>query len=509
MKTCVVRRRFWTSEVINTVTLDVDLEPNFGTAKGIIIFYVENSATTDAFQTTLPYVTVGIGFAQASLSAGTGGTLTTVMASGITDNVATTDAWTYHTTARIINAFDVATRGTTFWRANTVTFLPDKLRFAFSASTPQTNGHLDTLIWAITGDDVSVAVGTSSFNTTSGSTRLLSGLGWQPDLVFLATQNTLKDANSNSINTNVSFGAATRDPNQQGGFGWNYQDASVTNVSNVRSDSQKIIATGGAIGASITINSDGWSMYSQGTFAANTIYQYFAIKGLSASDFAFINYTTPTSTGANFSGLGSSGFIPETIIGGTTYVDTQNTFALTSSAQGVDGFGLFAGMASTHSKLYNGDGTITYSTASTTVTGAGTTFFKFAPGFRLYTSDGSSIGTISSVASTTSLTLVANALLNGTAAAYTYAPHRQGTLLFGDDDNQINTATVSRCSSGYSVYQQATLATPIAAINGYLSTPDTRPGFEINFNTVDATPRFGFLVAFRNQNASTRRGDAS
>ena len=506
MKTCVVRRRFWTSEVANTATLDVDLEPNFGTAKGIIIFYVENSATTDAFQSTLTSTTCGIAFAQASLSSGTGATLTTVMSSGVDDNVSTTNIHTYHTTVRLLSAFDAATRGITYWRGNTVTFLPDKLRFAFSASTPQTNGHLDTLIWAITGDDVSVAVGTSSFNSGgTGSVRLLSGLGWQPDVVFLATQNSIKDQNVNNINGNVSFGAATRDPNQQGGFGWNYQDGTATNTISVRSDSQKIIATGGSIGSSITINSDGWSMYSQGTFAANVIYQYFAIKGLSASDFAFINFSTPTSTGVDFSGLGSSGFVPETIIGATTYCDTQNTFNSTS-ATGADGFGLFAGMASTHSKLYTGNGTITYSTASSTVTGSGTTFFKFAPGFRLYTPEGLSIGTVSSVASTTSLTLSATALLNGTAVNYTYAPHSQGTILFGDDDNTTPTTVVSRCSSGFSVYQQVTSGTPIAAINGYLSTPDTRPGIEFNFPTVDASVRYGFLVAFKNQTASRRRG---
>ena len=149
MKTCVVRRRFWTSEVVNTVNLDVDLEPNFGTAKAIIIFYVENSATTDAFQTTLANCNVGIGFAQASISSGFGATLTSVMHSVIVDAVTTTDSAQAQFTTRIINAYDAATRGTSYYRGNSVSFLPDKLRFNFSASTPQTNGHLDTLIWII------------------------------------------------------------------------------------------------------------------------------------------------------------------------------------------------------------------------------------------------------------------------------------------------------------------------------------------------------------------------
>lgn len=505
MKTCVVRRRFWTSEVVNSATLDVDLEPNFGTAKALIMFFVENSATTDAFQTTLPYVNFGICFAQASLSSGLGATLTTMMQSAITDAVTTTDSAQAHFTTRVINAYDVPTRGTSFYRANTITFLPDKLRFSFSASTPQTNGHLDTLIWAITGDDVTVGVGYSSFSTGgSGSSIPYSGLGFQPDVVFFASQNGGLGANSNT-STNVSFGAATRTPSQQGGIGYNYVDNNTTNTISMRSDSQKIIATGGALGASVTLNSNGWFVTSQGTFANGIIYQYLAIKGLSGSDFAFVNYSTPTTTGLSFTGLGSTGFIPETIIGATTYCDTQNAFNA-SSATGADGLGVFAGMASTHSKLYNGDGTITYNTVGSAVTGIGSTFFKFAPGFRLYNSNGDLIGTVSSVASTTSLTLQANSLLTGTSTAYTYAPHRQGTLLFGDDDNTVPTTTISQCSSGFSVYQQVTSGTPTKAINGYLDSPDSRPGIEFNFTTVDASPRFGFLVAFANQNAEKRRG---
>jgi len=66
-----------------------------------------------------------------------------------------------------------------------------------------------------------------------------------------------------------------------------------------------------------------------------------------------------------------------------------------------------------------GTGTITSTTSSTTVTGSGTQFTtQIAPGFVLKTSAGSTIGTVSTIASNTSLTLVANASTAVTNGSY-------------------------------------------------------------------------------------------
>ena len=46
MKTCVVRRRFYSTEAINA-TVDVDLEPGFGIPKAIAVIYVENKIISD------------------------------------------------------------------------------------------------------------------------------------------------------------------------------------------------------------------------------------------------------------------------------------------------------------------------------------------------------------------------------------------------------------------------------------------------------------------------------
>ena len=71
-------------------------------------------------------------------------------------------------------------------------------------------------------------------------------------------------------------------------------------------------------------------------------------------------------------------------------------------------------------------GTVTANTTSATVTGSGTTFQKYiAPGYKLYIANNSSnaalLGTVSTIASNTSLTLSANSLVNITANTIAYS----------------------------------------------------------------------------------------
>ena len=62
MKTCVVRRRFWSAEATNRA-VRVQTEPGFGTPKACMIMYAEVNAATDAFNTALAQRNLGIGFA--------------------------------------------------------------------------------------------------------------------------------------------------------------------------------------------------------------------------------------------------------------------------------------------------------------------------------------------------------------------------------------------------------------------------------------------------------------
>jgi hypothetical protein len=493
MKTCTVRRRFWATEADNA-TVEVDLEPGFGIPKGAIIYFVENNSNTDAFDTSLGSRNCGVGFV------GSGSTV--CLNFTLQDGSNPTSSRRSHSGTRFVSA--ASTAAVSFYRVDNVTFSVDKISLAFVNQTPQTDGHLEALIWAVTGEDVTVGVGFSTFNTTNGSTREYSGLSFRPDLVFVASSNNTLNQ-SLAADVFFSLGAATRSPLQQAGIGWSYRNAVATVEGTIRESSTFIsqFATGRAALSNITTG--GWTVTTTGTITANTVYNFFAVKSQSPSDFALLNVNTPTSTGANFTGLGSTGFIPETLLGACTFAQTRDS-GLITNATGASGFGLLAGTATSYSKLYNGAGTITYSTANSTVTGSSTVFWKFFPGTRLYTLSGVLIGTVSTVASATSLTLVANPSFNGTGQNYTFSSFRQGCLLIGDNDASTGSQVYSQASSR--LYTVAD-GTPSVVVQGYLDDFNTRSGVQIGYSTVSASSTFGWIVACKNQTNSRRRARLS
>ena len=498
MKTCVVRRRFYATEADNT-TVTVELEPNFGTPLGAMIFFCENNAATDVFDTSLAYKNFGIGF-----SDGTNNVCVNVTAR---DNQASTDMQRSHYSTRFLSCTDSA-RATTYYRVDVVNFDQDKINLTFANATPQTNGHLETIIWAITGDDISVGVGYSSYNTTGS--RVYSGLSFQPDFVFTTgVYNTVNQ--TQSADAVISFGAATRSPLSQAGNSFWIDDAVTTKanavrISNTQINSYITSATAVVSGTIGSFTKNGWTMTNTGTFASNIVYNFMAIKGASPSDFALIeSFNTWTGSGQTFVGLGSTGFVPETVVGTLTEANTRNAIQ-TASGTGTSAYTVFAGIASSFSKLYNGTGTITYSTGSATVSGSGTSFWYFYPGVELYTPEGLDIGTVSSVSSATSLTLTGNALLNGTAQSFTHSNFRQGSLSWIQQDG----GTVNTQSNTYISSSMLTVPSVSSSIfDAYLNNTDTRPGISYTIIKTDSSTMFGWLAAFKSYSINRRRGTVS
>lgn len=496
MKTCVVRRRFYSTEATNRV-VTVELEPNFGTPKAAIIIYTENNAATDSFDTTLEYKNFGVGF--------TDGTNKSNINFTFRDNQTASDLRTQHSATRFINVTN--TVGTQFYRVDTVSFAQDKINLTFTSATPQTNGHLEALFWVITGDDVSAAVGVSSYSTTSGTSRAYSQLAFAPDLVFISGGLT-------GINAGVagdaifSLGVAKRTTGQQcntGFFNDNLADPFVL-ATRVANTSINAYISGPAAVVSATIGSfsaNGWTMTNVGSFSADRIYNFLAIKSSNPDDdFAlFTDFDTFTGTGRTFVGLGSTGFPPDTLIGSLSYASTRNAIQ-TTSATGADSLNLFAGTATSYSKLYNGTGTITYSTANATVTGTGTSFFYFYPGVKLYTPDGLEIGQVSSVTNATSLTLAANSLITGTSQAFTNSNFRQNSISITEFDGDSNVTTSNTLISS-SMFTIPTVST--VEFQAYLDTSNTAPGFYYNITNSDATSRVGWVLASSDRNNLGRR----
>ena len=505
MKTCVVRRRFYSTEADNA-TVDVDLEPNFGVPKAVMIFFVESSATTDNFDTTLEYRSMGVGMVGPSPV--TQGYQT--VSYTLRDNQDDSDSRRDHSPS----LFEVTnTAGTLFYRSVAATLLDSKVRVTFTDQTPQTNGHLECLVFAISGDDVSAGVGFTiiSTSTSANTTSTYGGLSFQPDLLMFASTNTASSVGLNG-DAIFGFGASTRSPFKERCVSFFYDDAIDDNVQATRTATDCVLGFHTAAGTFRTTNIDsynatGWTTRNRGAMdAANRGYIWMALKFQNPSDVALVDIETQTSTGLFYTGLGSTGFIPQTIIGGATAADVRNTNEAASPE--ADAMYLFGGMGQSYSKHYLGDGTATFSTGSATVTGSGSTFFKYAPGFKLFTLSGLEIGTVSTVSSNISLTLTANALQTGTGVGYCYGTHMQGCLILGDDDaneaSNNNTKVYSKCSSYFNNLTLST--TPTDLHQSYLMNFDSRPGFEVNTVLASASNRYGWAVAFKSADANRRRG---
>ena len=508
MKSCVVRRRFWALEADNA-NVQVDTEPGFGVPKACIIQYVESSAATDVVDTTLGVRNMGISFIG---PAGDGTTTLRLHTSwfSMQDNVATRAGRRQNSNNSAVYAHNQD--GTTvYYRVTGAGFGTDLLTLTFANQTPQTNGHVEAIFTFIGGDDLTVGVGTVPMST-GVTPQTVSSLNFQPDVVLLTGSVSAINAGDNT-DVRLSFGCATRSPLLNKAVGFHAElGVGTADQATLYSSSDAFIwltnlTTGPFMHQVNNFTSTGFDIATVSTSTSH-IY-YMAIKGFSPTHFALRDISTPTATGDQFTGLGSTGFVPKTVIGGVVNTSGDATRTGGSTSPGADCMGLFAGNRPADELYFNGPGTIQTNSAGTAVTGTSTFFYRFAPGFKLYQTNNTLIGTVSTVTSNTALTLTANAastLAAGTA--YVYSNQGQYCVSIGDQDGSSANSTVfSRMASNLIHTSSGTGTT---YLRGSLSDFDTRKGFNLNFTTVDATARKGWILAFKNTdnaNEARRRTD--
>jgi hypothetical protein len=511
MKTCVVRKRFWSTETANQ-TIKVDLPPNFGVPLACMIYFTETSAGTDAFDTTTANRNFGIGLV------GPPGDGTTTLryhcswiAVGDGANPTTVGRKNSNTDAIYTQSVGLAT---TYYRCTAIGFTTDAANFTFANYTPQTNAHLDTILWFINGSDVTVGIGTHGMPQTAGGSNSFSGFNFQPDVMFFASPITALNAGLTD-DCRMSLGAATRSPFKQGGTYWHFEGASSTVDLGAMSSSTAAInySTSNAVGPyTMTINSidaTGFTMTSSAAAAgANNFLMFLGIQSNDPSDFALVNtFSSATTTGVSFSSLGSSGFIPETMVGSMTNATAFGTRVTTSP--GADSINVFAGFATSDSKYYPGFGTLTSSTGSTVLTGTGTSFYRLSPGDKVYNTSYALIGTINQVTSNSNAYLTANASVTvSPTASFVYSVPSQYCISFGDEDGSTGSKCFSKMSSFFVNSSRSSAGSPTDLVQAYLDDFDSRPGYELNFVTVDASARIGWIMAFKNQAIARRRRDS-
>ena len=505
MKTCVIRRRFWANE--GGGTLQVDLEPGFGTPLACMIMFAETSATTNAFDTTTPFRSLGIGLI-GSTSSDVSSTLrlhSNVII--LADNSPTASARRGSSRSRAIRTSNQA-GSVVHYDVSGATFANDRATFNFTTYAPQTGCHLETIMFFINGSDVIVGVGTHGMPATISSNSY-TGLSFTPDCILgVSSISPTSDAGLTD-DARLAFGAAVRGQGlKQNNVYWHYETtgapSSMDPASIFNSNAFISYATSSSNIFNFTMssfNSNGFTIASDATAAgSNNGLTFLAIKAKNVTDFSLVSYTTNTTTGNVFTGLGISGFIPRTVLGGivnnTANATSQNTSPASDSIQ------FFAGSREADSLFFNGQGTITTSTANNLVAGTGTSLHRLAPGDRIYDFNNVLVGIVSSVGTATSATLTSNSAITLSTSNWAYSNPGQYCLMFGDEDGAGDSVVFSGIASSLITTARSTGGSPVLLEQSRLTNFDTRGGFNINTTASSGTARRGFVLAFANNESS-------
>ena len=509
MKSCVIRRRFHTSEAVGTA-VTVNLEPGFGTPKACLLMYTETSAATDSFDTSTAYRNVGIGMI-GSTDSSRNSTLVYRNVYGVMqDNQGASVVRRQNSNSRFANA--TTTAGAIYWQGTSATFTTDVASFVFASSTPQTNGHLDCILTFFGGDDLTVGVNTFTMPGTAGGTEQYTTLNFQPDIVICASA--ISALNTGLTNNfRMCYGAAQRTPAAQYGV-YMFADGSAGSMdqATVSSNSDAISYTTSSANGPYTmtvsaITTGGFTLTSSDAAAgANNFMCFMALKSSTPTDFSLDAFSSPTGTGNSFTGTGNT-FRPKCIIGAATNCTAFGTKQTTSP--GADSIQFFGGNRSNDSLYWNGPGTITTNTAGTAVTGSSTFFHRLAPGDKLYRTDNTLIGTINAITTNTALTLTANAAnTNAAGTSFVYSNPGQYCISYGDEDAAGTSVVFSKMSSTIINMARSSGDTPSNIDIASLTDFDGRNGFNLNFTTASGNSKKGFILSMKdtdNANQGRRR----
>ena len=508
MKSCVIRRRFHTTEAAGAA-VTVNLEPGFGVPKACLIMYTETSAATDSFDTTLAYRNIGIGMIGSTDSSVTSTLRYHCVYSTFRDAQATLTPRRQNSSTRYLFANDTA--GGIYWQASSAIFSTDVASFVITSTTPQTNGHLDCIMTFFGGDDLTVGIGTHLMPGTAGGNNSYTALTFQPDIIIGATSISAINAGLTD-DFRFCFGAAQRTPAAQYGIYMHGEGAAATmDLATVTSNTDIFTySTNTAASYTMTlsnITTGGFTITSSDSAAgSNNFMMFMALKSSTPTDFSLNAFSSPTGTGNSFTGTGAT-FRPKCIIGAATNCTAFGTRQTTSP--GADSIQFFGGSRSADSLYWNGFGTITTNTAGTAVTGSSTFFHRLAPGDKLYRTDNTLIGTISAITTNTALTLTANAAnTNAAGTSFVYSNPGQYCISYGDEDAATDSVVFSRMSSKIIDMARSSANTPSSVDVASLTDFDGRNGFNLNFTTASGSSKKGFILSMKdtdNANQGRRR----
>ena len=503
MKTRIVSTRIPIGQANGS--FNISLPQGFGVPRGFLVYAMDNAVQPNNFDTTTTFPCISVGFGGSNIS-GLGVTNACVFVS----NQDTADPPS--SLASFGNTVSVLTRNianTVFRQWYATGFANDIILGNYNSTGTQVQ-PLDVVFTVFAGDDFFCAVGQTVLPAAI-NTAMRVGTTFQPDVVLYSHIRPLQ-----TLDSQIHFGTALRDAStgattvssQLGGI-WRSTEGATADPTIVRvriSDTGSFnLPTNSNVRFQYMFDS-GFAVTQSSANTGNSII-FLAMKagtGLSTNPtFAantFQSRATVSGTGISFY---SVGFKPAHIIGNFSHVNALNT-NVTTAANGCEMLSFFTANGFQQSNI-TGIGTFTSSTASATVTGVGTSFLQqLSPLDVIYNLQYQLIGTVSSIASNTSLDLTGNAAITSTGSSFVFEKPQQFSYSYGNETN-VNSGSNMRGRVSNSAITSFTAPTPALQAVGNIQNFNGENGFTVDYTTLTNGGRYGWYFAIRDEEFYIRR----
>ena len=499
MKTRIVSTRIPTGQANGA--FNISLPTGFGVPRGFLVYAMDNAVQPNNFDNTTTFPCISVGFGGSNI-AGTGLTNACFFVTNQDGAEPSISRGGFANTVSVLTR-NVADSVRRHWQMTG--FGTDIIIGNYSSTGTQVQ-PLDLCFTVFGGDDFFCAVGRTTLpSAINTATRV--GTTFQPDAI-LYSHYRFNDVNDSQLHLgtairNASTGATTVS-SQVGGIWRSTNGADPTAVV------ARISDTGSVTLASIStvlfqyMFTSGFAV-TQSTANGGHGIIFLAMKagtGLSTNP-AFSANTFQSRASGTGTSFYSTGFKPAHIIGNFSHVNALNN-SVSTSISGCEMLSFFTANGFKQSNI-TGIGTFTSSTGSATVTGVGTSFLQqLFPLDIIYDLNYSLVGTVSDIASNTSLTLAANAAITATGSSFVFEKPQQYSFSYGAED-ATNNGSNMRGRVSDSAITSFTAPTPALQAVGNIQNFDGQNGFTVDYTTLTTGSRFGWYLAIRDEDFYRRR----
>ena len=502
MKTCIVRRQFYTSELNTTVTIQT--EPGFGTPKAAICYFCTTNVDINSLDQTTLQQGFGIGI-MTGTGTTAGATINSTQQDAVGASITRTSSFTGLGPVYIQGA---GSGNSNIWRTTACRFVNDGMLISFVSSstggTPPPDQQLDVITTFFTGSDLQVERFETQAATTTGI-GITFDVGFRPNLVIGIASRATSGAGGG-----FSYGFATRTPGagttsvaSQGSCSQHFSNGVGQMYQAMRHSryfaEQSPINTNPAA-AQIAWEVDYFTSTGVHFIVRNASHPVGAILGGIAMSFqgryVGSSFSTSSTTGVVRRNLG---FTPQLILGAACGTTTQNLVSAPQSPDS-DAFTIFAGTGGTTTKNRYGIGTMTVSNGATAVTGTGTSFIsQLSEGNRIYNTSGTLIGSVGAINSNTSMALKSGATAAMSSANFFIQAGSQHSVIYGNEQDNGNSIAYTGATRGFDIYR-STGGVPAIFVDADFNPFNRRPFFALNYTAVTTNPRWGWFLAFQDEN---------